>query len=71
MNRVFIKTYGCQMNERDSDDVAYKLKNRGYEIVDNEYLADIILLNTCSVREQAEGKAWGRREHLKTKKEEL
>ena len=50
MNRVFIKTYGCQMNERDSDDVAYKLKNRGYEIVDNEYLADIILLNTCSVR---------------------
>ena len=60
MNRVFIKTYGCQMNERDSDDVAYKLKNRGYEIVDNEDIADVVLLNTCSVREQAENKALGK-----------
>ena len=68
MNRVFIKTYGCQMNERDSDDVAYKLKNRGYEIVDNEHLADIILLNTCSVREQAEGKALGKAGHLLNRK---
>ena len=68
MNRVFIKTYGCQMNERDSDDVAYKLKNRGYEIVDNEHLADIILLNTCSVREQAEGKALGKAGHLLRRK---
>ena len=64
MNRVFIKTYGCQMNERDSDDVAYKLKNRGYEIVDNEDIADVVLLNTCSVREQAENKALGKTGHL-------
>lgn len=64
MNRVFIKTYGCQMNERDSDDVAFKLRSRGYEIVDNEEFADVVLLNTCSVREQAEGKALGKAGHL-------
>ena len=52
------------MNERDSDDVAYKLKNRGYEIVDNEDIADVVLLNTCSVREQAENKALGKTGHL-------
>ena len=68
MNRVFIKTYGCQMNERDSDDVAYKLRSRGYEIVDNEDFADVVLLNTCSVREQAEGKALGKAGHLVKRK---
>ena len=68
MNRVFIKTYGCQMNERDSDDVAYKLRRRGYEIVDNEDFADVVLLNTCSVREQAEGKALGKAGHLVKRK---
>lgn len=52
------------MNERDSDDVAYKLKNRGYEIVDSEDIADVVLLNTCSVREQAENKALGKTGHL-------
>ena len=57
MNRVFIKTYGCQMNERDSESVACKLQERGYTIVDHEDKADIVLLNTCSVRERAEQKA--------------
>ena len=56
------------MNERDSDDVAYKLKNRGYEIVDNEDIADVVLLNTCSVREQAENKALGKTGHLLKRK---
>ena len=60
MNRVYIKTYGCQMNQRDSEDVAAKLKARGYELVQSEEVADIILLNTCSVREQAEIKAVGK-----------
>ena len=64
MNRVFIKTYGCQMNERDSEDVAAKLLSRGYEIVTKEADADIVLLNTCSVREQAEQKAIGKAGHL-------
>ena len=57
MSRVYIKTYGCQMNERDSEDVAAKLQARGYELVDSEERADIVLLNTCSVREHAERKA--------------
>lgn len=60
MNRVYIITYGCQMNERDSEAVAAMLRNKGYCIVDNEADADIILLNTCSVRDQAEQKAIGK-----------
>lgn len=60
MNRVFIKTYGCQMNERDSDAVATLLRHRGYDIVSSELDADVILLNTCSVRDQAEQKAIGK-----------
>ena len=60
MNRVFIKTYGCQMNERDSEAVAAMLRGRGYSIVSSEAEADVILLNTCSVRDQAEQKAIGK-----------
>jgi len=68
MNRVFIKTYGCQMNERDSEAVAFKLKARGYEIVSDEAIADVVLLNTCSVRDQAEQKAIGKAGHLAHRK---
>ena len=64
MQKVFIKTYGCQMNERDSEAVASKLQSRGYQLVSDEALADVILLNTCSVREQAEQKAIGKANHL-------
>ena len=68
MNRVFIKTYGCQMNERDSEAVAFKLQERGYEIVQDEAIADVVLLNTCSVRDQAEQKAIGKAGHLAHRK---
>ena len=51
MNRVHIKTYGCQMNERDSEAVAAMLRARGYRIVGSEDDCDILLLNTCSVRD--------------------
>ena len=68
MNRVFIKTYGCQMNERDSEAVAFKLQERGYEIVEDEAIADVVLLNTCSVRDQAEQKAIGKAGHLAHRK---
>ena len=68
MNRVFIKTYGCQMNERDSEAVAFKLQARGYEIVVDESKADVVLLNTCSVRDQAEQKAIGKAGHLAHRK---
>ncbi|MDR0740446.1 MAG: tRNA (N6-isopentenyl adenosine(37)-C2)-methylthiotransferase MiaB [Puniceicoccales bacterium] len=58
--RVYIKTYGCQMNERESESLEAILGNCGYEMVNDEHSADIILLNTCSVREQAEAKAIGK-----------
>ena len=64
MQKVFIKTYGCQMNERDSEAVASKLQARGYELVSDEAIADVVLLNTCSVREQAEQKAIGKASHI-------
>ena len=60
MPSVFIKTYGCQMNVRDSEQVARDLAGRGYEVVDSEDHADVVLLNTCSVRDMAEQKALGK-----------
>jgi tRNA-2-methylthio-N6-dimethylallyladenosine synthase len=60
MPKVYIKTYGCQMNERDSEQVARQFQERGYELTEDESQADVILLNTCSVRDQAEKKALGK-----------
>ena len=67
---IYIKTYGCQMNERDSDAAAAMLAADGHTIVDSEDQADLILLNTCSVRDQAERKAIGKLGILKRLKEE-
>ena len=60
MPKFFIKTYGCQMNERDSEQVAHSLILRGYKRVAHETEADVILLNTCSVRDTADQKALGK-----------
>ena len=60
MPKFFIKTYGCQMNERDSEQVAHSLIARGYERADSEQEADVVLLNTCSVRDMADQKALGK-----------
>jgi tRNA-2-methylthio-N6-dimethylallyladenosine synthase len=60
MPKFFIKTYGCQMNERDSEQVAHSLMARGYERVAKESEADVVLLNTCSVRDTADQKALGK-----------
>ena len=60
MPKFFIKTYGCQMNERDSEQVAHSLIARGYERVAHESEADVVLLNTCSVRDMADQKALGK-----------
>ena len=60
MPKVLIKTYGCQMNERDSEQVSQMLIARGYEMTTDEAQADVILLNTCSVRDMAEQKALGK-----------
>ena len=60
MPKVFLKTYGCQMNERDSEQVARMFTEGGYTVTGDEYEADAILINTCSVRDQAEQKALGK-----------
>lgn len=60
MPKFYIKTYGCQMNERDSEQVAHSLAGRGYERVASEAEADVVLLNTCSVRDMADQKALGK-----------
>jgi tRNA-2-methylthio-N6-dimethylallyladenosine synthase len=64
MPSVFIKTYGCQMNERDSEAVAAQLVAKGYSLAPSENAADIVLLNTCSVRDAAEQKAIHKMENL-------
>src|SRR3989339_1558504 len=58
--KVFIETYGCQMNKLDSENVHSILKDGGFEIVDSINNADVILLNTCGVRENAENRVLGR-----------
>src|SRR5436309_2036156 len=60
MPSVYIKTYGCQMNERDSEAVAAQLVAKGYSLAGSEHVADVVLLNTCSVRDMAEQKAIGK-----------
>jgi len=60
MPSVYIKTYGCQMNERDSEAVAAQLVAKGYTLAPSEAIADVVLLNTCSVRDMAEQKAVGK-----------
>ncbi|MCF7669935.1 MAG: tRNA (N6-isopentenyl adenosine(37)-C2)-methylthiotransferase MiaB [Verrucomicrobia bacterium] len=64
MPSVFIKTYGCQMNERDSEGVAAQLIQEGYALAPHEAAADVILLNTCSVRDTAERKAMNKMQAL-------
>ena len=64
MPSVFIKTYGCQMNERDSEAVAAQLEAKGYSMTADALSADVILLNTCSVRDAAEQKALGKMNHV-------
>lgn len=64
MPSVYIKTYGCQMNERDSEAVAAQLVSKGYALAASEHAADVILLNTCSVRDSAEQKAIGKMQNL-------
>ncbi len=60
MPKVYLKTYGCQMNERDSEQVSRMLLARGYEMTGDAAGADVVLLNTCSVRDLAEQKALGK-----------
>jgi tRNA-2-methylthio-N6-dimethylallyladenosine synthase len=69
MQKYFIKTWGCQMNVLDGDKMASLLENLGYEKTENLDEANIILLNTCSVREGPENKVFSELLRLKTLKE--
>ena len=55
---VFIETYGCQMNVLDSELVSEKLTRAGFTIVNEVENVDVVLINTCSVRDLAEHKVW-------------
>ncbi|MBR2947642.1 MAG: tRNA (N6-isopentenyl adenosine(37)-C2)-methylthiotransferase MiaB [Bacteroidales bacterium] len=57
---LFIETYGCQMNVYDSEVVLSILKKEGYDLCERLEDADLILVNTCSIRENAEQRVWGR-----------
>ncbi|KAB8138807.1 tRNA (N6-isopentenyl adenosine(37)-C2)-methylthiotransferase MiaB [Gracilibacillus oryzae] len=63
--KFLIRTYGCQMNEHDTEIMAGILTNMGYESTNETNEADIILLNTCAIRENAENKVFGEIGHLK------
>ncbi len=65
----FIETWGCQMNDLDSQRLSGNLKLRGWQLVDDESKASLILLNTCSVREKAEQKVFSRLGELRALKE--
>ena len=63
-----IETWGCQMNEEDSEKLSGMLKSIGYTKTENKEEASIILFNTCCVRENAENKVYGNLGHLKLRK---
>lgn len=72
--KYFLRTYGCQMNVHDSEEIKYYLESLGYEAVDELELADIVVLNTCAIRENAKDKVFGylgRCKHLKKEKTDL
>jgi tRNA-2-methylthio-N6-dimethylallyladenosine synthase len=66
--RVFIETYGCQMNEADSELMHGLLRHKGYQVAESADAADVVLLNTCAVRERAEERIFGRLGWLKSLK---
>src|SRR3989339_1320753 len=67
-NNIYIETYGCQMNFADTELVMGILKNQGYELAKEIDDANVILLNTCSIRDNAEQKIYARLEHLRGNK---
>lgn len=72
--KYFLRTYGCQMNVHDSEEIKYYLESLGYTAVDVLEDADIVILNTCAIRENAKDKVFGylgRCKHLKKTKRDL
>lgn len=69
--KVYLETFGCQMNVSDSERVATQLEKQGYEITLSEDAADVVLFNTCSVREKAEHKLYTRVGEVRQKSQNL
>ena len=67
--RFYLRTYGCQMNEHDSERIAGLLVSQGMEPTDDLDAADVVVLNTCCIRENADNKLYGHLGRLKTLKE--
>ncbi|HET7489052.1 MAG TPA: tRNA (N6-isopentenyl adenosine(37)-C2)-methylthiotransferase MiaB [Acidimicrobiales bacterium] len=67
--RYLIRTFGCQMNEHDSERIAGLLESDGMEVTDDLEAADVVVLNTCCIRENADNKLYGHLGHLKALKE--
>ena len=63
--KCYVRTYGCQANERDSETLCGMLKQMGFQLVDDEKIADLIILNTCAIRQNAEDKVFGEIGYLK------
>ena len=63
--KVYIETYGCQMNSNDSEVVVSILQNEGFSYTEDIAQADVILVNTCSIRDNAEQRIWGRLNEFK------
>ena len=70
MPKLHLITYGCQMNEYDSERVAGLLRDERYELTESPQDADLILLNTCAIREKCEDKVFSRLGELKLLKRE-
>ncbi|MCB0220696.1 MAG: tRNA (N6-isopentenyl adenosine(37)-C2)-methylthiotransferase MiaB [Chrysiogenetes bacterium] len=68
--RLYLETYGCQMNDRDSDTLVSLLAAHGYGLTDDPAVADLICVNTCSVRAKAEDKTWSELGRYRVLKEE-
>ncbi len=70
MKRLYLETFGCQMNVLDSELVLNQLRAMGYERIDSRDDADVVIYNTCSVREHAEQKVWSRLGELREAKQQ-
>ena len=66
--KVYIETYGCQMNVNDSEVILSILQDAGYALTESIENADVILANTCSIRDNAEQRIWGRIDQFKIQK---
>ena len=66
--KVYIETYGCQMNVNDSEVILSILQKNGYALTEDMDRADVILANTCSIRDNAEQRIWGRIEQFRLQK---